>query len=59
MAHYDISFDFTNPKDPKDINHMNTKDHCYENYKAWMQQIFQAIHNRTWIISHLTIIKHL
>jgi hypothetical protein len=55
MVHYNISFDFTDPKNPHDINHMDTKDHCYENYKAWMKQIFQAAISGTWIISHLTI----
>ena len=55
---YDISFDFTNPKDPKDVNHMITRDHNYENYMAWMQQILISAFRGTWIISHLTITKH-
>lgn len=59
MKLYDISFTFTNPKDPSDINRMDTKDHCYENYKVWMKQIFERALNGMWIISSLTIKVHI
>lgn len=58
MVHYNISFDFTDPKNPKDVNHLETKDHNYENYKVWMQQIVQAALSGSWLISHLTIQKY-
>ena len=58
MAHYNISFDFTNPEDPKDVNHMKQSDLSKEEKDIWIYDILIAALKGTWIISHLTITKH-
>lgn len=60
MDHYNISFDFTDPKNPKDVNHMNhLKGLTKEEKDAWITELIPiAISTKSWIISHLTISKH-
>ena len=59
MVHYNISFDFTDPKNLKDVNHMkHLKDLTKEEKDAWIQAILVAAFSGSWLISHLTIQKY-
>lgn len=59
MVHYNISFDFTDPKNLKDVNHMkHLKDLTQEEKDAWIQSILVAAFSGSWLISHLTIQKY-
>lgn len=54
---YTLSFTFTNPDDPRDINYFNTEDLDFEDVKAWLNDLVSASLKRTWLISHLIIAK--
>lgn len=59
MVHYNISFTFTDPKNPKDVNNMkHLKDLSNEEKDAWIHDILIAAFNGSWLISHLTIQKY-
>jgi hypothetical protein len=59
MVHYNISFDFTDPKNHKDVNHMNLEDLTKEESTAWMLGVMDDAINGRWLISHFTITKTL
>lgn len=54
---YTLSFTFTNPDDPRDINFSNIKDLDFEDVKAWLNDLITVSLKRTWLISNLTIAK--
>ena len=56
MVHYNISFDFTDPKNLQDVNHMkHLKDLTKAEKDAWVYDILVAAFNGSWLISGVTI----
>ena len=53
---YTITFDFTNPENLQDVNHMNLKELTKEESDAWMIGVLNDALNGRWLISHFTLI---